>query len=244
MGQRSWFVRLLHALLHDWWIVVGCIAVAVVVAVGANLSYETTYEGRAVVNVDVTTIASNARLPKPDAVVVEVKSAAFAEDLASTMGLDAGELRGGLNAYTSGNPQNKVTVTFTHVDKAVALDVSDKAGALAVEAALDLMEPELKRQRALVEESYATIEILGSLEPTVAAYSIWAIRRNLIIDEANVSAMEEAYAYAGKSTAEASSRRTRLLNAGVAGVVLGLVAGILLVAARDYLRRRGETVDA
>jgi hypothetical protein len=52
--------------------------------------------------------------------------------------------------------------------------------------------------------------------------------------------MEASYEYGGAPAVEATSRRSKVIAASLAGLLLGLVAGVLLVAVRDYVRRRPQ----
>ncbi len=239
MTERSWPVQLLHAIRRDRWIVVGCLVVAVAVAVGLNLGEKTTYQGQATITANSTTLAGNARMAAPDTVAAESKTSEFHEELARVTGMDVEQVKTEFNAYAAGTPLNKIYVQFTDEDKKIAMDSADAAATLLLAKAYELLEPELARQRALVQEGKDAIEVIDTAEdPSLVAGDRWSISRNLIIEEGNLALYEEAYVYNGSPSAKASSRRDKLKNAAYAGVLLGLAAGVLIAGVRDYMLRR------
>ncbi|GEM_PF-6391527 len=233
---------LVVAARRNWLVVVVCVIVAAGTAFAFSLSASTTHEARAVITVDATTVAQNARLPKPDEVIARTQSTEFAEEIAQTCDIDADAIREDLNVFSLGHPQDRIVVTFASEDRTEAEEVARSAAVAAVEEGYRLADTVISHQRAVIEESAAALDVLEPLvdESPSTRYNVWSVRRNLYTDMYNLNFAETMFTYDDSVYVTTSSRGSVLLRSGVGGLVVGVALAAVIVAVRETWARTRE----
>lgn len=226
---------------RDWPVVVACILAAVAVAVVANLGATTTYEGRAVISVDAVSVAQNARLPNPDKLIAFARSSTLVGQLSDEFGLSEDAVWEGINAFSLGNPQDRVVITFTSEDEAEAEDVTRAATNATVGHGYELANPFIVLQHQLVDDSISTLEVLEPLvdEAPTQRFPVWNVRRNMYTDLYNLTFAETMFSYNDEVSVAAQTRQSVIGRAAIGGLIVGLALAAILVALREaWVRKR------
>lgn len=242
MSTETTVVKWIDIARRQWWVVAVVAVVAAGVAFGIGSGETISYQAKASVNVDTVSLASYARLPKPDRVMSLAKSSEFAEKVAVATGQDAGTVKSGLNAFTSGNPQDKVVVTFTGSDSNVAKEIADAAASEVVTAEDELAQPEYDRLQALIDSSERAIKQLNEAEKdsapgSTSAGTIWNIERAMRTDQSALDFMKTAYTYDGEPSVSKTAVGSSAAKNVAAGGLLGLFLGVVLAGTRERMRR-------
>ncbi|MDP2182854.1 MAG: hypothetical protein Q8K99_09860 [Actinomycetota bacterium] len=239
MSTETTVAKWIEIIRRHWWVVAVVAVVAAGVAFAVGSSETITYQAKATVRVDNVSIASYARLPKPDEVMSLAKTAELAEKVAAVVGEDAATVKSGLNAFTSGNPQDKVVVTFTGPEQDTAKEIVDAAATEVVAAENELARPEYERLQALIDSSEEAIVQLEkhSLPGQTSAASAWNIERAMQTDQAALDFMKTAYTYPGEPSVSKTAVGSSAAKNVAAGGLLGLFIGVVLAGLRERMRR-------
>lgn len=242
MSTETTVAKWINVARRQWWVVAIVAVVAAGVAFGIGSSETISYQAKATINVDTVTIASNARIPKPDAVMSLAKGPRVAEKAAAAVGEDAATVKSGLNAFTSGNPQDKVVVTFTGPDSDAAKAIADAAAREVVVAEGELAKPEFDRLEALIVSAKRAIAALEEAERhsepgQTSAGSMWSIDRAMQIDQSALDFMKTAYTYSGEPSVSRTAVGSSAAKNIAAGGLLGLFLGVVLAGVRERMRR-------
>jgi hypothetical protein len=231
----------LEALRRSWIIALVCVVAAVGVAVAVSLDSSTRHEGRATINVDAVSITQNARLPKVDDLIAYAQSSGLASELGEEFGVSTDTMLADLNAFSLGNPQDRIVVTFVSEDQGQATDVTRAAANATLDKGFELADPVIAHQQKVIDESEETLEVLEPLieESPSARYPVWTVRRSLYVDEYNLSFIETMFAYDDGVSVTTTTRQALMTQAAVGGLIVGLVLAVVVVAAREvWVRKR------
>lgn len=226
---------------RNWLVVAACVLAAVAVAVVASLGATTTYEGRAVIGVDAVSVAQNVRLPNPDKLITFVRSGTLVDQLSEEFELGEDEVLDGINAFSLGNPQDRVVITFTSEQEAEAEDVTRAAAIATVDYGYELADPFISLQRQLVDDAASTLEAIEPLvdDSPAQRYPVWNVRRLLYTDLYNLTFAETMFSYDDGVSVTAQTRLSVITRAAIGGLIVGLALAIVLVAIREvWIRKR------
>ncbi len=236
-GSSAWDV-----VKRSWVIVLVATIAGAAVAGGLTLARTSvSYTGASAITVDAIALSSYPRLPKVDVVLGAKNDPKVIAAVAKAAGVSEAEVPGSLRVFGSGNPQNKITVTFVSASRDSA-QAGAKAGAVAVAAyGKALGEKQLASQRGLLE---ADEKALADFEKTAGGDAAtresyrWELQRALANDRDQYDWLSNAYTFDGNAAAKQSSRRMALIQAVLAGALAGLFVGVVIAAIREYSRRR------
>jgi len=230
-----------EAIRRSWIIALVCVVAAVGVAVAVNLDSTTWHEGRATIYVDAVSIAQNARLPTADRLIAYAQSSGLASELGEEFGVSTDTMLADLNAFSLGNPQDRVVVTFVSEDAGRAEDVTRAAAHATLDKGFELADPVIAHQRKVIDESLETLEVLEPLvdESPSTRFPVWTVRRNLYVDEYNISFVENMFAYDDGVSLTTTTRQAMIIQAAVGGLIVGLVLAVVVVVAREVWVRKG-----
>ena len=226
---------------RNWLVIAACVLAAVAVAVVASLGATTTYEGRAVINVDAVSVAQNVRLPNPDKLIAFVRSSTLVGQLSEEFGLGEDEVLDGINAFSLGNPQDRVVITFTSEQESEAEDVTRAAATATVDYGYELADQFISLQRQLVDDSTSTLEVLEPLvdETPAQRFTVWNVRRMLFTDLYNLTFAETMFSYDDGVSVTTQTRQSVIGRAAIGGLIVGLALAVVLVAIREvWIRKR------
>ena len=227
---------------RSWVIVVVAAIAGAAVAGGLTLARTgVSYTGSSAITVDAIALSSYPRLPKVDVVLGAKNDPAVIAAVAKASGVDAAAVPGSLRVFGSGNPQNKITVTFVAASKDAA-QAGAKAGAEAVAAyGKALGEKQLVMHKGLLEADQKALadfeKTTGGDAATRESYR-WDLQRALATDRDQYDWLSNAYTFDGNAAVKQSSRRMALIQAVLAGMLAGLFVGVVIAAVREYSRRR------
>ncbi|MDI6712084.1 MAG: hypothetical protein QMD96_02475 [Anaerosomatales bacterium] len=238
----SAYVRVAAVLKREWWLVALAAAVAVTVAVVPAARQAPAATATAVVSVDSSSPGRARGVLLPDDLVRKSTSEEFRAAVASRAGMSAADLSGAFRVAASGSPITVVTVTSTMPSKdaaeKIARAVAEELVAThlaAVRSQIDMREERIRIAQDALQRIDAAAG--GKLAPQ-DVFERWSIEAALIDNADALEALRNVYQYDGSVSSSVTSSRTRVLRSGLGGLVLGLLAGALLVAAREHLLAR------
>lgn len=235
-------VRMRTVVKREWWLVAVAVVVAMAVAIAPALREAPTATATAVVSVDSSSPGRARGVLLPDDLVRKSATEEFRAAVASRAGVAAADLAGAFRVAASGSPITVVTVTCTMPSKEAAEKV---AGAVAeelvathlaaVRSQIDMREERIR----IAQDALKRIDAAsgGDLAPQ-DVFERWSIEAALIDNVDALEALRNVYQYDGAVSSSVSSARSRVLRSALGGLVLGVLAGALLVAAREHLLAR------
>ncbi len=235
-------VRMKTVVKREWWLVAVAVAAAMAVAIVPALREAPTATATAVVSVDSSSPGRVRGVLLPDDLVRKSASDEFRAAVAERAGMAAAELAGAFRVAASGSPITVVTVTSTmpsqeaaeKVARAVAQELVATHLA-AVQSQIDMREERIR----IARDALARIDAAagGKLAPQ-DVFERWSIEAALLDSRDALEALRDVYQYDGAVTSSVTSVRSRALRFALGGLVLGVLAGALLVAAREHLLAR------
>jgi hypothetical protein len=235
---------------HGWWIVVVAMAAALGAALVVGGAPKANYQVQATFRADTTIISKYKGVPLPDDVVRDVATpAASKAAIAASAGVSASQL-GGLQMAGFGNPQNRLSVTFSSPDQATAFAVVRAADGAVVAYVAQRSSIERNNYQTAVDQADAEI---ASLQATLATgtldtyqrgdlgYKLWQVKDTRVAAKDVVDILSHIYELQGEPVATISSSTRGLTSRAVAALLAGLFAGLVVAGLREALAVRRET---
>jgi len=238
-------------LRRQWWIVVAAMVAAMAVAWLASADVPDSYVGHATIVVDVGTTKYSG-MPIVDDVVRRGSGDVVRSEIASATGQSVADVASALRVTGVGNPQNSIAITYEDVDASIAEKGADAAARAIIgythETAAEQVEVGRQQVRASQEALKRLEEQSKQLSPGWEQgdliYKMWNINGEILRVQNNTNIIENIYAYRGGPSATLkpgkSTRRTNVIG----GTAAGLIAGLVIAAAREELLRRASSRQA
>lgn len=223
---------------RQWWVILGAALVAAAAAAALGLGSSVLYEAKTLVVVDTVTLASNGRLPRPDALISVAESAVFRAELAERTGQAEDAIESGLNVYTVGSPQTELWIAYSDSSAEMARELSAAATELLMEHEAELSSPVVELQREYVEDSERIIEELRDSDNPDAPYQLWSVQRNLSSDLDTLEYLETVYTPSSGPVESESTVQEALARGAVGGFAVGLLVGAVIAVFREVRYRR------
>ncbi len=232
----------LSAVRRQWWIPLACALVAAVVAgVATSTTPAPEYQARAVVVIDNVALSAYPDLPRPDDMLKEIDRDEFVAYVADAASVATETVGVALDAFTLGDRQSQLVVTFESPAESVATSAAVAAATHATERASELSGKEIKALRQRVEATERALKAVrrialdaGRDAPASLALDLigteWEMQLQLYEDRLHLRAVESAYYYNGNvrltNISPALRRSTTVAGALVIGLLLGLVIAL------------------
>lgn len=224
---------------REWWLVAVTAAVAVAVAVIPALRAEPTSTATATVSVEASSPGRMRGVLLPDDLVRESGSERFRAAVAQAAGVTPEEVAGSLRVAASGSPITVMTVTCTMPSAETAERVAQAAAREIVKTHLAAVASQIEMRERRITIARKALEDLRSAGKTdssaEAVFDRWSIETAIIDQQDALEALRDVYTYDGSVSSTTMSAPSRALRSAVGGLVLGLVAGAVLAAAREQL---------
>lgn len=256
MTEAHPVAELATAVKRQWWLVavtvVAAIAVGYVVAAGAA----TTYTGTAELVIN-TSVITRPGIAKPDQMITEIQAAPrFRSLAASETGLPETDFASDVGAYTVGDPQSALFVTYTAKDRKTAERAAKGLARAAVTRFRQLSETEITKSRLQLEETkriyeltsrttFAPNELRSAAEGRLSKEQmLYNYRVSIINQEVGFDTINNVYTYDENVAVSDRPASEKLRNSLVGAGFIGFVLGIVLAAVRELLGRKGAATAA
>ncbi len=237
-------------LRRQWWIVAVAVAVAAVAGLAMGRAQGTKYEGTATLLVDYPATTRYKGVPQVDDILRQSSSSRMRERLARHAGIEVSKMAGGLRVSSTGNPPNRVVVTFVSSDKREARAVAESVADEIVSYARERTKVEIDGRESLIlnaRESEDRIEKLvakGGLTPDQQAdneFKLWMIRKDGIEANTLAKVLSSVYSLEGESSVAERAAASGLGGQMAGSLLVGAVLGLLIAAVREVLAVRGAS---
>jgi len=232
---------------RQWWIVAVVIIAALATGYATALRVVDTYTANAYVMHDTASSARYRGMPLMDDLVKEVSRSRVREAVASETGLTVDEVESNLRAAAAGNPLTHINIFFSADDEETAEIGAQTAAEEIIGLTNEAVAIEIAYRVAQIKASEQALEemqgVVGEtpIEQADWSYRRWSVETKLIDYQRSLTAVEDVYTYDGNMSTSlltgASVFRRDIVGAGIAGLILGLLAA----AVREALSRLRST---
>ncbi len=241
-----WFIAILK---RQWWLIALTIIAAILIALVASAGEsEPLYEATAVIVVDATTLSRHPYVPRPDDLILEASTDAFASQVASAADVTTSSVAAGLRVFSQGATQTRLVVAFRSPDESQAATVAVAAARALVERSTELSGPEMTELDRRVKDTEGALDRVRRIDNQNASRAsaslqldlirtAWEMRMQLYEDRLALRRIRSSYMYNGNvRTADIAPLRERGRIVASA-FVLGAIVGFALAVARDSRSR-------
>ncbi len=234
------FGTILDVLRRRWPLIVVAGLVAAALGFALESGQPETFTAQAVLQADVQALRVYPEITGIDALLAELQSEAFSQQVAEAAGLPSDLEGGSLAAYALGST-GQIAVDFTSVDE----DAVDKVAPVLQDAALDrfrdVNKVALARVRTIADEDAAALDEITQLlsettgkDRIAGRMSVWSLRNTKVLHDEQLRAYENAYTATGEVTTSKTISQPELRTA-LGALLLGLVAGAVVALAAERL---------
>jgi len=238
MSKR--FGGALDVFRRRWPLIIVAGLVALVLSVALESRQPDTFTAQAKLQADTRALATYPELTGVDALLVELQSEAFSQQIAEAAGLPSDLEGGSLAAYALGST-GQIAVDFTSADEAAVKKVAPLLQDAALARFRDANKVALARVRTIAEEDAATLDEITQLlsettgkDRIAGRMSVWSLRNTKLLHDEQLQVYENAYTATGDVTTGKTISQPELRTA-LGALLLGLVAGAVVALAAEQL---------
>ncbi|MBE0476155.1 MAG: hypothetical protein IBX62_03540 [Coriobacteriia bacterium] len=248
---------LTDAVRRQWWLVAVVTVAALAAAYLATRDARTTHTGTAQVAI-AAAITARPGVVKPDDLVSEITGDGeeYRSIVASETGIPAEDLSSDMNAYTTGDPQAWLFVTYRADDEAEAERGAAAMARGVVTRGRELSTGEIDKARALMELTQRMVEEVERTEflanqmrtqseaDLAKSQALYSLRLSLLNYTSAYQSVLDAYSWDGDVSVTSRPASKTLRDALAGAGFLGVMLGVALAAVRELMGRRGAAAAA
>lgn len=232
--------RIAGIVAREWWVVVAAIVASALVATLASAAMTPRWVGTANMRVNTAVLARYNSLLHGDRMLVVLASDDYRDKVAKLAGVTEEEVAG-LTASGAGRNLDEVTIRYVGSDEERVEELTDKFAKATIEFAQDYNDPELLPLARVIDETQASVDRVREIQDKVDGepyregeleVQLIGVERDLKNSRLQLEQARAAYNYDGTIGVE-QARGSRRSDAIAAGVLLGLVGGLIIAVLRE-----------